>query len=119
MVAYLTATSLLVPAKQYAERNVETFDPLVEKDIRPPSKHAKGTGLREGELILTKDEADQGWFLSEVLRILPDVVEVRYFTTPTPPLETYEHRSTPERMGRLREACFRRTWHVRFGKHVG
>jgi len=54
-----------------------------------------------------------------VLRVLPNLVEVRYFTTPTPALEDYEHCSVQKRSERLGEICFRRTWHVRFGKHVG
>jgi hypothetical protein len=54
-----------------------------------------------------------------VLRVLPNLVEVRYFTTPTPPLENYERCSVQKRSERLSEICFRRTWHVRFGKHVG
>ena len=54
-----------------------------------------------------------------MLRVLPNLVEVRYFTTPTPALENYEHCSVQKRLERLSEICFRRTWHVRFGKHVG
>jgi hypothetical protein len=57
--------------------------------------------------------------LSEVLRVLPNLVEVRYFTTPTPVLEDYENCSVQKRSERLSEICFRRTWLVRFGKHVG
>ncbi len=57
--------------------------------------------------------------MSEVLRVLPNLVEVRYFTTPTPALENYEHCSVQKRSERLSEICFHRTWHVRFGKHVG
>ncbi len=57
--------------------------------------------------------------MSEVLRVLPNLIEVRYFTTPTPALENYEHCSVQKRSERLSEICFRRTWHVRFGKHVG
>jgi hypothetical protein len=54
-----------------------------------------------------------------MLRVLPNLVEVRYFTTPTPALENYERCSVHKRPERLSEICFRRTWHVRFGKHVG
>ncbi len=54
-----------------------------------------------------------------MLQVLPNLVEVRYFTTPTPALENYEHCSVQRRSERLSEIYFRRTWHVRFGKHVG
>ncbi len=82
------------------------------------SLHAKGEIPKEGELVVIKDSSTKGWFLSEVLRVLPNLVEVSYFTTPTPALEDYEHCSVQKRSERLSEICFRRTWHVRFGKHV-
>jgi hypothetical protein len=81
--------------------------------------HTKGDIPKEGELVVIKDSSTEGWFLSEVLRVLPNLVEVRYFTTPTPALEDYERCSVQKRSERLSEICFRRTWHVRFGKHVG
>jgi hypothetical protein len=74
---------------------------------------------KEGELVVIKDSSTEGWFLYEVLRVLPNLVEVRYFTMPIPALENYEHCSVQKRSERLSEVCFRRTWHVRFGKHVG
>jgi hypothetical protein len=74
---------------------------------------------KEGELVVIKVTSTKGWFLSEVLRVLPNLVEVRYFTTPTPALENYEICSVQKRSERLGEICFRRTLHVRFGKHVG
>ncbi len=91
-----------------------------------PASHAKweaghviGEVPKEGELVVIKDSSTEGWFLSEVLRVPPNLVEVRYFTTPIPALENYEHCSVQKRSERLSEICFRRTWHVRFGKHVG
>jgi hypothetical protein len=44
--------------------------------------------------------------LSEVLRVLPNLVEVRYFKTRTPALENYEHCSVQKRSERLSEICF-------------
>ncbi len=35
------------------------------------------------------------------------------------PIKDYEHCSVQKRSERLSEICFPRTWHVRFGKHVG
>jgi hypothetical protein len=67
--------------------------------------------------IVAEGKLDE--ILSEVLRVLPNLVEVRYFTTPTPPLGNYERCSVQKRSERLSEIRFRRTWHVRFGKHVG
>jgi hypothetical protein len=99
-------------------RDVDNFDPVITEAASPPSLHVKGEIPKEGELIVTKDSSTEGWFLSEVLRVLPNLVEVRYFTTPTPALENYEHCSVQKRPERLSEICFRRTWHVRFGKQV-
>ena len=111
--------SLVIPAKDFNGLDVDNFDPVITEAVSPPSLHVKGEVPKEGELIVTKDSSTEGWFLSEVLRVLPNLVEVRYFTTPTPALENYEHCSVQKRSERLSEICFRRTWHVRFGKHVG
>jgi hypothetical protein len=106
--------SLVIPAKDFGSLDEDSFDP-----VATPSLHVKGETPKEGELVVIKDSSTQGWLLSEVLRVLPNLVEVRYFTTPTPPLENYERCSVQKRSERLSEICFRRTWHVRFGKHVG
>jgi hypothetical protein len=111
--------SLVIPAKDFNDLDVDSFDPVVKETVSPPSLHVIGQIPREGELVITKDSSTEGWFLSEVLRVLPNLVEARYFTTPTPALENYEHCSVQKRSERLSEICFRRTWHVRFGKHVG
>ena len=111
--------SLVIPAKDFNGLEVDSFDPVVTETVLPPSLHVIGEIPKEGELVVIKDSSTEGWFLSEVLRVLPNLVEVRYFTTPTPALENYEHCSVQKRSERLSEICFRRTWHVRFGKHVG
>lgn len=111
--------ALIIPAKQFGELDSVDYDPIVNSVDQSPVLHKKGQLPKEGELIITKDENGSGWYLSEVLRVLPDFLEVRYFTTPTPPLDQYEQSSIASRVDRLRNMCFRRTWHVRFGKHVG
>jgi hypothetical protein len=110
---------LVIPAKDFGSLDEDSFDPVITETVATPSLHVKGETPKEGELVVIKDSSTQGWFFSEVLRVLPNLVEVRYFTTPTPPLENYERCSVQKRSERLREICFRRTWHVRFGKHVG
>jgi hypothetical protein len=111
--------SLVISAKDFGSLNVDSFDPVTTETVVTPSLHTKGEIPIEGELVVIKDSSTEGWFLSEVLRVLPNLVEVRYFITPTPALEDYEHGSVQKRSERLSEICFRRTWHVRFGKHVG
>ncbi len=111
--------SLAIPAKDFGSLDVDSFDPVITETVLTPSLHTKGDIPKEGELVVIKDCSTEGWFLSEVLRVLPNLIEVRYFTTPTPALEDYEHCSVQKRSERLGEICFRRTWHVRFGKRVG
>jgi hypothetical protein len=96
----------------------DSFDPVITETVATPSLHVKGGIPKEGELVVIKDSSTKGWFLSEVLRVLPNLVEVRCFTTPTLALENYEHCSVQKRSERLSEICFSRTWHIRFGKHV-
>jgi hypothetical protein len=110
---------LVIPAKDFGSLDEDSFDPVITETVATPSPHVKGEIPKEGKLAVTKDSSTEGWFLSEVLRVLPNLVEVRYFTTPTPALENYEHCSVQKRSERLSEICFCRTWHVRFGKHVG
>jgi hypothetical protein len=104
--------SLVIPAKDFGSLNEDSFDPVIMETVATPSLHVKGEIPIEGELVVIKDSSTKGWFLSEVLRVLPNLVEVRYFTTPTPALETYERCSVQKRSERLSEICFHRTWHV-------
>ena len=94
---------------------------MVTEVVLSPSLHVKGETPKEGELVIIKDSSTEGWFLSEVLRVLPNLIEVRCLTTTTltPALENYEQCSVQNRSERLGEICFRRIWYVRFGKHVG
>ena len=97
--------SLVIPAKDFNDLDVDSFDPVVTEAVSPPSLHVIGQIPREGELVITKDSSTEGWFLSEVLRVLANLVEVRYFTTPTPALENYEHCSVQKRSeGSVRSA---------------
>ena len=92
--------SLVIPAKDFTGLEVDSFDPVVTQAGLPPSQHVIGEVPKEGELVVIKDSSTEGWFLSEVLRVLPNLVEVRYFT-PTPALANYEHCSVQKRSERL------------------
>jgi hypothetical protein len=97
--------SLVIPAKNFGSLDVDSFDPVTTETVVTPSLHAKGEIPKERELVVIKDSSTEGWFLSEVLRVLPNLVEVRYFTTPTPALEDYEHCSVKgDRNGSVRSA---------------
>ncbi len=84
---------LVIPAKDFGSLDVDSFDPVTTETVVTTSLHAKGAIPKEGELVVINDSSTKGWFLSEMLRVLPNLVEVRYFTTPTPVLEDYEHCS--------------------------
>jgi hypothetical protein len=111
--------SLVIPAKDFNGLDVDNFDAVITEAVSPPSLHVKGEIPKEGELVIIKDSSTEGWFLSKVVRVLRNLIEVRYLTTPTPALENYEQCSVQKRSERLSEICFHRTWHFRFGKHVG
>jgi hypothetical protein len=102
--------SLVIPPKEFGSLDEDSFNPVTTETVATPSLHVKGEIPKEGELVIIKDSSAKGWFLSEVLRVLPNLVEVRYFTTPTPPLENYERCSVHKRSERLSEICFRRTY---------
>jgi hypothetical protein len=90
---FIRDISLVIPAKDYGSLDEDSFDPVITETVATSSLHVKGEVPKEGELVVIKDSSTKGWFLSEVLRILPNLVEVRYFTTSTPALENYEHCS--------------------------
>ena len=59
--------SLVIPAKDFNGLDVDSFDPVVTEAVTHPSLHVKGEIPKEGELVVTKDNSTEGWFLSEVL----------------------------------------------------
>ena len=76
--------------------------------------------LKEGELIICRGApSDKDWYLAEVWKVLPQQIEVKYFSTCTPPLEAYTTKSPGARKARLAQAHFRRTWFFRAGANAG
>ena len=68
----------------------DSFDPVTTDTVATPSLHVQeGAIPKEGELVVIKDSSTKGWFLSQVLRVLPNLVEVRYFTMLTLALYCY------------------------------
>ena len=85
----------------------------------PPSKHnvIKPIALREGEMIICLDH--DNWYLAEVNAVYPNKARVRYYSTPTPPLDSYGDTLIPERVKRLQQVRFRKTWFFRDGPNAG
>jgi hypothetical protein len=74
-------------------------------------KDVKKNVLKEGELIILKDDPEaKDWYCAEIRSILVDSIEVNYFTTQTPSLEGYDKCSEETRIERLADALFLRTW---------
>ncbi len=45
---------------------------------------------KEGELVVLEDDPEaKDWYCVEVRAVLPDRIEVNYYTTQTPPLSNY------------------------------
>ena len=73
--------------------------------------------LKEGEFLILKDDPNaKDWYCAEVRSVLADRVEVNYYTTQTPSLDSYTRSSVKDRKARLSEALFLRTWCLSGGK---
>ena len=100
---------MLVP---YADMP-KSFEIEEDKLNWKPCKHHESMRFREGELILTKDDLHApDWYCAEISKVLPNRIEVNYYTTVTPPLEDYETKSLALRSKRLLETTFLRTWYL-------
>ena len=78
--------------------------------------HKENLPFREGEIILCKGDTEaEGWYVAEISKVLDLSIQVRYFHTPSPPLEEYTTQSPQEIEKRLSQAHFRRTWYIHGG----
>ncbi len=72
--------------------------------------------LREGEVVILKDDPKaKDWYCAEVRAVLPDRIEVNYYTTQVPPLPNYMIASKKDKRARIESATFLRTWCLRGG----
>ena len=112
---------MLIPEKRMHDAGTRDYDPTMEGLAKTNAKaYSKGEPLLEGDLILCKTEKqDKAWYLAEIDKIYPDEIEVTYYSTPRPNLESYETGSKEQRMETLAEARFRKTWYIRQGKNAG
>ena len=112
--------SMIVPAK-HMPADPNEFDPTDNSHKQGPSKYRKGDPpLEPGELVICNDSpGDQGWFIAEVYRRLPESVRLRYYITPAPPLANYATESSESKANRLRDVHFKRAWTVPNGKDHG
>jgi hypothetical protein len=67
--------------------------------------------IEEGEYILIKDTKNsKTWYCAQVLEKLPDRIKVSYYTTTTPSLSKYNKFTYEERLRRMQEVIFLKTW---------
>ena len=112
--------SMLIPAKDMPKLLSDEVEPAERTQKELPSAHEQGLPLKEGELVITKDHpSSTEWYVAEVIQILPTETRVKYFSTYTPPLDSYANADPTARAERLSQARFRRTWYIRSGKHRG
>ncbi len=73
--------------------------------------------IEEGEYIIIKDTKNsKTWYCAQVLEKLPDRIKVSYYTTTTPSLSKYNKATYEEKLRRMQEVLFLKTWDVPTGE---
>ena len=73
--------------------------------------------VEEGEYVILKDTKDSNtWYCAQVLEKLPDRIKVNYHTTSISALPKYGKAAHTQRLRRLRELTFLRTWTLPTGE---
>ena len=73
--------------------------------------------IEEGEYVLLKDTKDANtWYCAQVLEKLPDRIKVNYYTTSTLALPKYGQTTFKQRLRRLQEIIFLKTWTLPTGE---
>jgi hypothetical protein len=86
---------------------------------KPPHLHRslKLSSIEEGEYVIIKDTKDaKSWYCAQVLEKLPDRIKVSYYTTTTPAQANHTKAPYNERLSRIQEAIFLRTWALPTGE---
>ena len=109
---------MLVPVNHIPE-DCSKVDPS-DQPIPKPSLHKDNIPFREGEIIICRgDTEEEGWYVAEISKVLDLSIQLRYFHTPSPPLETYVSQPQEKIEARLSQAHFRRTWYIHGGMDHG
>ena len=73
--------------------------------------------IEEGEYVILKDTKDSNtWYCAQVLEKLPDRIKVNYHTTSISALPKYSKATHTQRLRRLQELTFLRTWTLPTGE---
>jgi transposase InsO family protein len=109
---------MLVPVVHLPE-NLSEEDPS-QPTVPKVSPQKEDIPFREGEIIICKGDTDaEGWYVAEISKVLDLKIQLRYFHTPSPPLEDYGNQSEDKIEARLSQAHFRRTWYIHGGINHG
>ena len=77
----------------------------------PANTRVCGTVPAEGEFIITNCEPkSKTWYVAQVTEVLADRIKVNYYTTQAQALENYRTTGSQERLTRLADTSFLRTW---------
>jgi hypothetical protein len=104
----------LIPPKDIKNDPSET-----DLGHKPPHLHRslELSPIEEGEHVLIKDSKEsKTWYCAQVLEKLPDRIKVSYYTTITPSLAKYAKSSYEEKLVRIQEAVFLKTWSTPTGE---
>jgi hypothetical protein len=104
----------LIPPKDIKNDPSET-----DLGHKPPHLHRslELSPIEEGEHILIKDSKEsKTWYCAQVLEKLPDRIKVSYYTTITPSLAKHAKSSYEEKLVKIQEAVFLKTWSIPTGE---
>jgi hypothetical protein len=104
----------LIPPKDIKDDPSET-----NLGYKPPHLHRslELSPIEEGEYVVIKDSKEsKTWYCAQVLEKLPDKIKVSYYTTITPSLAKYAKSSYEEKLVRIQEAIFLKTWSIPTGE---
>jgi hypothetical protein len=83
----------------------------VVRSSKAPSRQIDDSIPAEGEFVILQDEVNaDSWYVAQVTEVLPDRVKVNLYTTLTQQLDNHKKASKADRLSRLEDATFLRTW---------
>jgi hypothetical protein len=97
-------------------------DPSVSiTNDKPPHLHRslKLSLIEEGEYVIIKDTKEaKSWYCAQVLEKLPDRIKASYYTPTAPALANHAKAPYSERLLRIQETIFLKTWALPTGEAI-
>ena len=109
--AYQRDAGMIIPEKDHHDKVNKRAREWQYEPFPTTGLHVRGTAPVESEYVILKDEVDApGWYCAQILKVLTDRVKVAWLTTKVAPLTEYRRKSKEEKLARLKDAVFARTW---------